>query len=442
MQLTARASEWIDSHRDALCDFLVRLIGARSDPGHEVIAQEGILFPFLKEGMNWSSLELVNVCRRSRRPFINGVWRGEGGGPPLLLNGHVDVAPVPNTTREQWPCDPWCAELRKGNVYGRGAVDMKGGIAAMLWGIQALMEQGIRLGGDLLISLVCGEETGEAAIGSAAAAQRFQQAGWEIPFAVIAEPSGLEIHTTSVGQLDFSISVTGKEIHTCARSQALFPQPLGTPQGCEVGVDAISKMARLVLLLEDLERQWAVRRPNGESGDGSSRSTSRSNACPLTINPTFVEGGSHEGMLPGHVRLDGIISYPGWVQTSLLKAEFAERLRSFCQLDDWLSTHPADVCLGLRYDWPPHWLNPAAPGPQALGHSLQHVLGRSPVFSTGKFVGDAAFLQRDCGIDAVYFGPGTPSMGAHGPDEHIPLDEVIQAAKVFASFIIAWCGLG
>ncbi len=436
-----RVFHWIDEHVDELTDFLVQFVGHRSDGGHELAVQRDFLYPWLEREMDWSAVELVNVCPEQERPFINAVWRGRAGGRSLLLNGHVDVAPVPEVARERWSFDPWEAFARAGHVYGRGSVDMKGGITAMLWALRALMATGVELDGDVLLSMVSGEETGEAAIGSVAAARRFREQGWEIPFAVVGEPSGLEIHTASAGQLDFSVTITGREIHTSMRSLALYPQPSALPQGSEVGVDAIGKLARILLLLEDSERQWALRRPPPVGGSDDCRQPSAvQDTGPLTINPTFVQGGSHVGMVPGHARVEGIISYPAWMEGSVIRREFERRIRSFCELDDWLTAHPVEVSVCSVYDWPPHLVDAGSAGPRTLGRSYREALGRAPAYSAGKFVGDAAFLQRDCNIDAVYFGPGDPSMGAHGPDEHVPVAQVLAAAKVFAQFIMEWCG--
>jgi acetylornithine deacetylase len=95
--------------------------------------------------------------------------------------------------------------------------------------------------------------------------------------------------------------------------------------------------------------------------------------------------------------------------------------------------------VGNVYDWPPHVCPEDEPGAAALAQAVSAVAGRPAIYSGSKFVGDAAFLQRDCGINTVYFGPGDCSMGVHGPDEFVPLEQVFTCAKALAAFMIDWC---
>jgi acetylornithine deacetylase/succinyl-diaminopimelate desuccinylase-like protein len=433
--------QWIQSHAEAMFDCLAEWVACDSTFPNELPLQRDRIEPFLRSELSLDQVARVNVCAEADRPFVVGVWQGQGGGRSLLLNGHVDTVGAPGSMRDRWSTDPWQPVVKDGRLYGRGTADMKAGVVAMLWAVKALQETGARLRGNVLLAMVPGEETMRYDIGSVPAARWFQERGFEIPFAIVTEPTHLEIHVRSPGQLDFSIEVTGKEIHTSMRNLALYPQRAGIPQGSAVGVDAIAKLARILLLLEDLERQWAMRwRHPLHGGGGYPLHEDHQGVGGFSINRTFVEGGTYEGSLPGYARVTGIISYPSWVQASEVQAEFERVLQAHCELDDWLREHPPAVTVGQVYQWPPLAGPHDSPGPQALGQAYTRVTARPAIFTGAKFVGDASFLQRDCGIPAVYFGPGDCSMGVHGPDEYVPLDQVVTCATTLAEMLEAWCG--
>jgi acetylornithine deacetylase len=97
------------------------------------------------------------------------------------------------------------------------------------------------------------------------------------------------------------------------------------------------------------------------------------------------------------------------------------------------------VQVGTVYDWPPFAGDHDAPGPTALAQAYAQVIGQPAIFSGAKFVADAAFLRHECDVPAVYFGPGDCSLGVHGPNEFVPLPQVLDCAKVLAAFIVDWC---
>lgn len=432
---------WLDAQAEDIVAHLKQWVAFNSVFPNELPIQRDLVEPFLLGKMALDEVARVNDCEEADRPFVVGVWRGKGGGRSLLLNGHIDTVGAPGSMIEHWATDPWQPIIKDGRLYGRGSSDMKAGIVAMLWAVRALMENNIALRGDVLLEIVPGEETMRYDIGTVAATRWFQDRGYEIPFAIITEPTHLEIHVRSVGILDFRIEVTGKEIHTSMRNLALYPQRYGIPHGSEVGVDAIAKLTRILLLLEDLERQWAMRWQHPlHGGGGYPLHEDMQGVGAFTINRTFIEGGTYEGSLPGYAKVEGNISYPSWVDGGEVKAEFKRAIQTHAQLDDWLREHPPAVKVGEVYNWPPHICLADAPGPRTLADAYTRVMGRQPIFSGAKFVADAVFLQRDCGVPTVYFGPGDASMGVHGPDEFVPLDQAIECAKVLAAMIIDWCG--
>lgn len=432
---------WLDTNAEAMFDCLAEWVACNSTFPNELALQRDFIEPFLREQMKLDEEVCVNVCTEGNRPFVVGVWRGAGGGRTLLLNGHIDTIGAPGSMRDRWNSDPWQPFVKDGNLYGRGTSDMKAGVVAMLWAVKALMASGWKPRGDVLLEMVPGEESMRPDIGTTAATKWLQERGHQIPFAIVTEPTYLEVHVRAIGQMDFSIEVTGKEIHTSMRNLTLYPQRHGIPQGSEVGVDAIYKLTRILVLLEELERQWIMRwRHPLHGGGGFPAHEDHQGVGTFSIARTFVEGGTYEGSLPGWARVRGLINYPSWINSAEIKAEFERAIHLHAQMDDWLREHPPVVKVGTVYDWPPHYGPHDAPGPTALAQAYERALGKPIVFSGAKFVGDAAFLQHQCGVPAVYFGPGDCSMGVHGPNEFVPLQHVLDCAKVLAAMILEWCG--
>lgn len=139
--------------QDFVLDRLRRL-GARLDVWEPKISE-------LKDHPAYSDVEKYEEPKlRSYegRPNVVATFQGSGGGKSLVLNGHVDV--VPSGPREMWTHDPWGGEVEEGRLYGRGAVDMKGGLAAMIAAGQVIAEDGVSLRGNLILESVVDEEPG------------------------------------------------------------------------------------------------------------------------------------------------------------------------------------------------------------------------------------------------------------------------------------------
>lgn len=437
-EIETAVHHWLDQHQEAMIDDLTRAVETNSVFPNELPVQRDVVEPMMQQ-MAFDEVARVNLDTDEERPFVVGVWRGKGGGHSLLLNGHIDTVGVPGTMDERWTMEPWQVQIKDGKLYGRGSSDMKAGVVAMLWAVKALQEAGVNLRGDVLVEVVPGEETMRYDIGTVGATNWFLERGYDIPFAIVTEPTHLEIHTRAVGLLDYVIEVSGKEIHGSMRNLTQFPQRFGIPHGSEVGVDAIAKMTQLLLRLQDLERQWALRwRHPQHGGGGYPIHEDIQGVGAFGINTTFVTAGTYVGSVPGYAKIEGNISYPSWLTAEEVKAEFERVITLHAQLDDWLRHNPPKVTVGAIYDWPPH-VCPETPALAMLAQAIEKN-GRSPIFTGAKFVGDCAFLQRDCKIPAVYFGPGDCSMGVHGPDEYVPVDQFFACAKMLATFILDWCG--
>lgn len=240
--LERKVLEYIDAHREDIIDFLCDFIHFQSvNPGNSGEGEELEAQTWLHERMRsfgFHRIDLWAEDRAERRPNVVGTIGGKGKGRNLIYNGHCDVVPVNRNERSRWSIDPWSGLVKNGRVYGRGASDMKGGLTSMIWAAKALIDTGVSLKGNLYVESVVGEESMEgSSIGTKATVDR----GYRAPFAIIAEPTNCEIHLKSAGIFYFQLIIEGKEAHTSARNQAIFPQRYGIPWGTEVGVDAIAK---------------------------------------------------------------------------------------------------------------------------------------------------------------------------------------------------------
>ena len=173
------------------------------------------------------------------RPQLVARFAGAGGGRTLLLNGHIDVVSV--EPRERWAHDPFAAVVEDGRVHGRGACDMKGGIACMALAAEVLAALGVDLRGDLVVNTVTDEESTGA--GGLVTARTLQADG-----AIVPEPSGLDVWIACRGSLLPTITVEGRAGH--AGIAPRDPDEGGA-------VNAIEKMAIVLEAIRRLREHWA-----------------------------------------------------------------------------------------------------------------------------------------------------------------------------------------
>jgi len=341
------------------------------------------------------------------RPNVVGIWRSATrGGRSLILNGHVDVvSPGPLS---HWTYDPWSALVVGDRLYGRGALDMKAGVNAMVWAVRGIQEAGVQLAGDIILQSVIEEEaTGNGTL--ACLARGFIADGCLIP-----EPCYRQVPTAQVGVLWGRIKVTGRSQHV-GDSRA--------------GVNAIEKMYLLIQAMRELEARLNRERP----------AVFRDVAWPINFNPGVVRGGEWPSTVPAECELEFRMAfYPGMTSEEA-KVLIREHLTESARRDPWLKEHPPEVTFfGFHAD--PMTLDfDASPIIQILDQCHQEVTGVSlkPMAST--VTSDARFFSTYYNIPVVCYGPN--GEGAHGADEYVELPSVLEVTKVIAAFVIDWCGL-
>jgi acetylornithine deacetylase len=432
-------NHWIEEHREEIVDFCCKLIEYRSITGSEQEIQEKFLFPFVEKELDFDYKELHYVTPEEKRP--NVICFSKGEKRQLLLNGHVDVVDVPKVQLTRWQSDPWCPTIRDGKIFGRGASDMKGGITCMLWAIKAIQSVGWKTK-NLGLELVVGEEHMDHMLGTTGATRRLLERGCKFDFCLTLEPTNCEIHVASCGTFDFEVSVEGKETHTANRNVMLYPQRWGIPCGDEVGVDAIAKIVDIVKLLQKIERETAINLrhqilggggfpiPMDEQGLGSA----------FTINVSFIEGGSYIASVAGNAKITCQCYYPPSMQFEMVKKLIAEAIENYSKTDSWLKNHPPKITFAKSFHWPPYQTSMEHPVAQMLAKVHEKVTGRKAIFSGTKGVNDITFIQ-ELGIPGASYGPGNIFMNIHGPNEYIPIEQLIETTKTLAHFIIEYCNI-
>jgi acetylornithine deacetylase len=190
-------------------------------------AGEAEIAAYIAESLRGVGADVALHAPEPGRTSVVGVLRGTGGGRALMLNAHVDTVGVAGMD------EPFSGALRGGRVYGRGAYDMKGSLAACLTALKALADSGARLRGDVLVAAVADEEY--ASLGTADLIDRYQVDG-----AVVTEPTELDLCLAHKGFVWVEVETRGRAAHGSR---------------FDLGVDANLRMGRYLARLEGLERE-------------------------------------------------------------------------------------------------------------------------------------------------------------------------------------------
>ena len=341
------------------------------------------------------------VARTSLPVVIGRV--GRPGGKRLVLSGHVDVVPAGDPAT--WTSDPWSGVVRNGQLHGRGACDMKGGIAAILGAVRALGETGAldRLQGELLVAFVPSEEDGGQ--GTLAAIR----AGATGDLCVIPEPSNLDVVIAHAGAITFRLTVPGKAAHASRRTE---------------GVSALDNLGDLVRALEaDEERR------NAEETDPLM--TALGLPYPTIIGT--VAGGEWASTVMDRIVADGRYGVRLGQSTDEAADELRACIAAACAAHPFLRDRPASVeIVGARFA---SARVPADhPLPVSLAAAAKAVTGRRPAFLGVPYGADMRLFVGVGETPCVIFGPGDVRL-AHGADERVPLAEVEACARILAAWV-------
>ena len=345
----------------------------------------------------------------------------------MALNGHVDV--VPAGDEATWSQKPWGGEVVDGKLYGRGACDMKGGVAAMIQAVSVIRDCGLRLKGDAYVHVVSDEEV--VGFGSRECVERAPRSD----FVLVTEPTRLNVLPVEGGLEHVRVEIAGWEEHAGMRYSSVYPRE--TDRGH--GVNAVEKGIKIVQALQDLERNWALTRHHPLLPAGFN-----------TLLPgIFIggPGGGRDGQLnmitnPGTTPNYCAIEYNIWYypQETLeeIRREVEGYVNALAQYDPWLKVHPPKFTWGLRnISFPPANTDPDHAVVKGLLASLER-LNRPSKITGFNAASDLAWYAAK-GIPGAIFGPGDLAC-AHSPDEFVPVSDVLDVTRAIALALLEWCG--
>jgi succinyl-diaminopimelate desuccinylase len=344
-----------------------------------------------------------------RYPRINVVARREGSaaGPCVHFNGHIDVV----QTGAGWTMDPFAALVRDGKVYGRGACDMKGGLAASIIAVEALIDSGAELPGTLEISGTVDEESG-----GYGGVHYLAERGWfsqpRVDHVIIPEP--LNVDRVCIGHR----GVWWAEIQTHGR-MAHGSMPF-------LGDCAVRHMNAFIERLEtDLYPKLAARRTDMPVVPSGARHS--------TMNINSIHGGQAETLgfpapcVPDSCRM--VIDRRLLIEESMdsVKGEVRALLEQLVSEREGFAYELRDI-----FEVQPTMADRNGPVARSTAAAIQRVLGRQAEFVCSPGTYDQKHIDRIGKLkDCIAYGPGILDL-AHQPDEYVLIDDMVNSAKVMA----------
>jgi acetylornithine deacetylase/succinyl-diaminopimelate desuccinylase family protein len=355
----------------------------RGAPGEREIAE--VIAAEMRRGGLDVSIETVT----QGRPNVVGVLEGRAKGRTLMLCGHTDTVGVTGMT------DPFTPVEHDGRLYGRGAQDMKGGVAAMIAAATEIAERGDLASGRLVVACVVDEE--HSSIGADALVK-----SWRADAAVVTEPTDLEIAVGHKGFAWIDIVVEGKAAHGSRPAD---------------GQDAILRLGRVLSRLELLDRALQARPPHPLVGTGS-------------LHASTIEGGRELSSYPDRATLQ--------MERRTLPGEpESVALQEVQQILDALSREDTTFrgTANAVFSRPAYEIAADHELPHLLGAAFAHAGGR-PRRAGASFWTDAAVLGQ-AGIPSVLFGPG--GAGLHSTQEYVNVADVMLCRDTLVELARRFC---
>jgi len=381
--------------REALAD-LVRIDSRNPElvPG---APGEGPIAAHVARVMESLGMEVEILEPESGRPSVIGRRRGAGRGRSLMLNGHLDTVGVEGMDQ---PFEP---RIEEGRLYGRGAYDMKGSLAACLAAAKALADADVLLAGDLIVAAVADEEV--ASLGTSAAIARARTDG-----AIVTEPTELAVCLAHKGFAWIEVEVEGRAAHGS--------RP-------DLGVDANLAMGRVLSEVAALERELRARPPHPLVGPPSLHVGTLAGGTGWSTYAARAVAGVERRTIPGETAEGALAEIE----------ECLGRLRGDAGAGPGSATRAvARIALARE----PFEADDGSPLVRAIERAASDVLGRAPDRIGVAYWMDAALLGA-AGIETAVIGPA--GAGAHEVEEWVDLDSCARLAEILARAAITFCDI-
>lgn len=354
-------------------------------PGEKEIAA------FVAESLHACGLTVETYEPAPGRTSVLGRLPGSGGGRSLMLNAHCDTVDVAGMA------EPFSGAIRDGKLYGRGAYDMKGSLAACMAAAKALADSGTRLRGDVLVAAVADEEYGS--LGTSDLLTRIKVDG-----AIVTEPTALEVCLAHKGYLWIEVLVAGRAAHG---SKFQF------------GIDANMKMGHFLCKLSGLERDLRSRPPHPLVGPPSLHAAMLSGGTGLSTYAPSSTVQIERRTVPGETEAQGIAEIQAIVDSLAAQdPDFHATVRPF------FVRNPFEVPASARIV-------------RVVDRAAAKVRGRPAAHIGDTPWMDAALLQA-AGVETVVCG--ATGAGAHADVEWVDVESVIQLAEILAEATVDYCG--
>jgi acetylornithine deacetylase/succinyl-diaminopimelate desuccinylase len=365
-------------------------VDTSNPPGNERPIEAAVRAALDRWGPEWTELEpapgRMSLVARLPHP------EGPGERPTLIINGHLDVVPV---ARDAWTRDPFLPHLDQGRLYGRGAADMKGGIAAAICALDVLELAGRSPACDVVFHLVADEERG----GRFGTRALLEQGLIQGDACLVPEPTDLQLCVAERGLFQALVHIHGRPGHGSRPRDA---------------VSAIEHAAILVLALHAADfggpDHPLLGRPTANVGTiaGGDAFNTVAESCVLGLDRRLLPGAT-EASVEAELR-------------ARIDAAGVEDLRYHIELDTFGEASE------MAADDP--WV-------KEVGTAVTRATGESPEVIGMSFTTDARFVRNQAGIPTVVCGPGRIDQ-AHVNDEWVAVDRLVDAAAAYAELLAAF----
>ena len=405
MSIQKKFIEKVNSLSDELVDLTRKMVSVPSEnpPGDE----RGVS-GLVKEELMSLGFDVALVEPAPKRVNTLGTLRGARGGRNFLFNGHYDTVPV--GSRDFWTVDPLQGIVKEGRLYGRGSGDEKGAIASAIVAAKALDQLGVRLKGNLLIHAVADEETGSK-YGTRYLVENGYESKANVDMAVVGEASVYDnriyARIAVRGLQWLKIVVKGKAAHS-SRPDA--------------GTNAVLKMCKILLALDEHKLKHTAHRLLPD---------------PTVACGTIIKGGSKENIIPELCEaVCDVRTIPGMTSEAILAA-VRSVIDSLKQKDPAIDAEVSTISM-----WPPSEISESEDVFKIAKNAVSTTVGYelTPRGFTGS--NDTSWLTTVAHLPAMAFGPGDNYLsGAHGPDEWVSIDRLVDFSKIYGLMIMEVCGI-
>ena len=410
----------MDANFAAQTAFLAELVRFPSTRGNEGPLQDWLAGQMTRRGFEVDRFTIADVplsahakaspmtTDPARSLQVVGAHRAvRPKGRSLILQGHVDV--VPEGPASMWTDPPFSATVRDGRMYGRGAWDMKSGVSAMLFALDALAAAGLEPASDVIVQTVTEEES----TGNGALATLLR--GYRADAVLIPDSTGGVLTRAHTGTMWFRLRVEGVPVHVAV---------------AQAGSNAILSAYHLI--------QALIRHTAALNAAAKGHPWYDGVADPIKFNPGIIRGGDWASSTPSWCEVDCRLGLMPGTEVAAAQAAVERAVAEAARSAPFLANNPPTVTWnGFLADG--FVLEPGSDAEAVLATAHQAVFGEALETRASTAVNDTRFYGLYYGIPALCYG--AKGFGAHAFDEHVDLASLKGLTLTIALFVAEWCGV-